>query len=144
MSVLDCKDLVFTLLTYKLTYLRFSGFISQEVQNENNMDVFLCYRCRRGQMSLQLNSSNSFQNPERLNLPSPTLTTHLTGTPLPPGHALLTCPLVASHPHCDHFQKALLQHPALLPALPQQPLTRLPSVLLHLRCPRGLSPRTRG
>lgn len=107
------------------------------------MDVFLCFRCRRGKMSPQLNLRNSLQNPERLNLPRPTLTTHLTGTPLRLGHVVLTCPLVASHPHFDHFQKALLQHPAPPRALPQQPLTHLPSALLHPSCPKGLNPRTR-
>lgn len=94
-------------------------------------------------MSPQLNSRTSLQNPEHLNLPSPTLTTHITGTPLHLGRAVLTCPLVASPPHFDRFQKALRQHPAPPPALQRQPLTHLPSALLHLSCPKGLNPRTR-
>ena len=94
-------------------------------------------------MSPRLNSRNSLQNPEHLNLPSRTLTTRLRGTHLPLGPVLLTCPLAASPPHYVRIPKALPQHPALLPALLLQPHTRLPSALPHLRCPRGQKSRTR-
>lgn len=94
-------------------------------------------------MRPQLNWRNLFQNPGHLNLPSPTLTTRLRGTPLPLGPALLTCPLAVSPRHCNHIQKALLLHLALLLALLLQPLTHLPSVQPHLRCPRGQNPWTR-
>lgn len=93
-------------------------------------------------MSPLWNYRNSFPNPERPNLPSPTLITHLGGTPLPPGPVPLTCPLVANPLHYGHIPEALPLHPALLPALPQRPLTRLPSALPHTRFPKGPNPRT--
>lgn len=115
------------------------------VNIEIKITSFDCHRCRRGRMgrmSRLLNSRNSFRNREHPNLPRPTPTAHLRGTPLRPGPAPPTCPLVASPRLCDRIPRALLRHPALLPALRQQPLTRLPSAPLHPRCSREPRPRT--
>jgi len=90
-----------------------------------------------------MNLRNLFQSQEPPNLPRPTLTTHLKGTRHPLESAPLTFPLVTNPPHCDSIPEALLQHPALLQALQQQPLTLLPSALPHLKCSRGLNPRKR-
>lgn len=105
---------------------------------------FSCPRCRRGQMSLQLNWKNLYLNPGHPNLPSPIRTTPSPGMPLPLGPVLHTSPPVASRLHYDLTPKARPLPPALLRARQLQPLTLLPSAQLHLRYPRGLSPRTRG
>lgn len=89
-----------------------------------------------------MNWRNSFRNREHRNLPSFTPTTRLRGTTLRPGPAALTCPPVASPHLYVHIPRALLLHPALLPARPRQPRTHLPSALHRLRCSKGPNRRT--